>query len=204
MVSRTVRTVALLLGALVVAGSRTVMAQNPPPPIPPGDHIRYYDVSGKTLEDLESSLAENAPTGSHGLPFFGLTDWYVSWNFQVWKRNEGCKLAHISTSVRTRVTLPRWVESEESPSDLKRWWTVFIETLREHEFTHVDNARAAEQAVAVALAVLEPTATCGAARRAGDRIATQIVYEYRSRDLKFDRDTRHGRDQFEAALVKVE
>ena len=195
---------ALLLGALVVAGARAVTAQNPPPPLPPGDHVQYYDVSSKTLEGLKSSLVENAPTGSHGLPFFGLTDWYVSWNFQVWKRNEGCKLTHISTSVRTRVTLPKWIDSEESPSDVKRWWTVFIDTLREHEFTHVDNARAAERAVAVGLAALEPAATCGAARRVGDRIATQIVYEYRSRDLEFDRDTRHGRDQLEAALAKVE
>ena len=195
---------ALVLGALLVAGARAAAAQSPPPPIPPGHHIRYYGVSGKTLEDLESGLAENAPTGSHGLPFFGLTDWYVSWNFQVWKRSEDCKLVRISTSVHTRVTLPKWVDQEESPSDVKRWWSVFIETLREHEFTHVENAGAAERAVAVALAALDPAATCGAARRAGDHIATEVVYEYRSRDLRFDRNTRHGRDQLEAALSKLE
>ncbi|TFG92826.1 MAG: DUF922 domain-containing protein, partial [Myxococcales bacterium] len=97
-----------------------------------------------------------------------------------------------------RVTLPKWVDLEASPSEVKRWWSVFIETLREHEFTHVDNARAAERTVAVALAALEPATTCGAARRAGDRIATEIAYEYRSRDLAIDRNTRHGRDQLEA------
>lgn len=195
---------ALFPGVLAVAGARAAVAQSPPPPIPPGHHIRYYEVSGRTREDLESSLAEHAPTGSHGLPFFGLTDWYVSWNFQVWRRNQDCKLVYISTSVRTKVTLPKWVDSEDSPADLERWWSVFIETLREHEFTHVDNARAAAKAVARALARLEPAATCGAARRAADRIASDVVYEYLSRDLKYDRDTRHGWDELEAALAKLE
>ena len=138
--------IGVVLGALLAGGVPPAAAQGPPP-IPPGQHIRYYEVSGKTLEELESSLAENAPTGSHGLPFFGLTDWYVTWNFQVWKRNEDCKLVHIDTEVRTRVTLPKWIDSDASPLHMQRWWSVFIETLREHEFTHVDNARAAEQAV---------------------------------------------------------
>jgi predicted secreted Zn-dependent protease len=199
-----VRTVALFAGLLVVLGVRAAAAQSPPPPIPAGHHVRYFEVSGRTVEELESSLAANALTGSHGLPFFGTMDWYVSWDFQLWKRRDECRIVYVSTSVRTRVTLPRWVDSDQAPDDVERWWSIFFETLKEHELAHVDNARAAERAVAAALSELEPAETCGAARRAGDRIATEVVYDYRARDLKFDRDTRHGRDQLEAALAELE
>lgn len=118
----------------------------------------------------------------------------------MWNRRQDCRVVHPRVDVRTTVTLPKWTDSSGAPESLKRWWSVFIEALREHELVHVSRARAAKVAVEGGLAALDPEATCGAVRRAAERLAIDVVHEYRALDMEFDRGTRHGRDQLEAAL----
>jgi len=100
------------------------------------------------------------------------------------------------------VTMPRWVDAERAPPSLVATWDPLVAALERHENGHLENARAAESAIADALSALEPAPTCGAAARTADRIAREILWSYQSRDRKYDRDTRYGRDEIEAALSK--
>jgi predicted secreted Zn-dependent protease len=197
------RIVLSLVGTLILLPAvDDAAAQSRPPPIQPGHHVRYYDVSGLTLETLERSLDQHAPTGPNGIRAYGLTEWEISWNYFPWKRRNDCKLLYISTSLRTTITLPKWPDSEDASPALVGRWDAFIEALEDHENGHLENARAAERAIADALSNASSAATCGAAARAADQAALDVVWRYRSLDQKYDRDTRYGRDQFEAILAR--
>jgi predicted secreted Zn-dependent protease len=131
---------------------------------------------------------------------YGLTEWEISWNYFPWKRRADCKLLYISTSLRTTITLPRWLDSADASAPLVGRWDAFIAALEDHENGHLENARAAERAIAEALSNAGSAETCGAAARAADQAALEILWSYRSLDQKYDRDTRYGRDQVEVIL----
>ena len=191
-----------LAAMLLLTAADVVNAQGRPLPIQPGHRVRYYEVSGDSLESLQRSLEENAPTGPTGLKAFGLTEWQVGWYYFPWKRQRDCKLIYVSTSLGTIITLPRWVDAADAPPSVARWWDAFIEALEGHENGHLENARAAEKAVGDALSKIEPAETCGVAAREADRTALEILWSHQSLDRQYDRDTRYGRDQVEAALSR--
>jgi len=160
----------------------------------------YFEVTGKTEAELGRSLYDESRVGPVGERAFGITYWELVWQYQVWKRNKDCTLVHVVTSLNTTVELPRWRDVKEAPPELQAWWAVFIRTLQEHEAYHVENARRAEAEVAATLKGLPPKSTCVGARIAADRVANQIVRDYRARDREYDRGTS---EQFERALAEL-
>jgi predicted secreted Zn-dependent protease len=81
-------------------------------------------------------------------------------------------------------------------------WRALISAIEEHERGHLENARSDEAAVAAELSKFDTASTCGAAARAAERAALEIIWEHQSHDRNYDLDTRNGRDQFEAGLAR--
>lgn len=152
------------------------------------------------MEDLEHSLRRNALPGPHGMPALALTEWSLEWSFQVRRREKDCRVVHAVTRLSTTVTLPRWVDAARAPASLEPVWEGISDALSDHEQGHVAIAHEADAAVAAALSELPPEATCGAAYRAAQHLAEAIAFGYRLRDKAYDRETRNGRAQLQAAL----
>ena len=190
---------ALVLGVAAVSVAQLDTGSSAAP-VTREHRVEYYAVRGTTLEELTRSLDRSGPIVENGLRSHGRTEWSVDWRYQPWKRKADCKLLYIRTTVHTMVTLPKWADRDSAPPDLVDLWDKFIAVLEDHEGGHVENARAAADSIAAALRELPPQATCGAAARAADKLALDILFDYRARDLKYDRDTRHGQKQLDAIL----
>src|SRR5688572_15052247 len=88
----------------------------------PGLTFDYYDVSGRTFEEIRSSLdGKRRADPETGIGYDGYTAWYLDWRIP--GRAEGpCRLDRAEVTIDVIVGLPRLVDFDAAPPDvLQRW-----------------------------------------------------------------------------------
>ena len=141
--------------------------------------IEYYDVSGRTAAEIRAAGRRSAPIDpKNGQRVVGYTAWHLEWDAPGGPEGP-CRLDQAWVTLDVTITLPRLVETEQTPPDLQDRWRRFAAEVRAHEMTHARMAYEGREAMLRAIQHAE----CATAPRAAADAAAAL--QQRSDD--FDR-----------------
>jgi predicted secreted Zn-dependent protease len=150
----------------------------------PGLRIEYYEVSGRTAEEIRASIDRLRPADPNtGVRVDAFTSWYMHWN--VPGSPEGvCRTELAVVTVDVTVGLPRLADpGAVRPAVLQRW-NRYLAALEAHEANHVRLAYEGRDAVLRAIRASD----CAN----GPQAARAAMEEARRRNDEYDRLTQHG------------
>ena len=145
--------------------------------------IEYYDVSGRTPQEIRASINAVRPSDANdGRRVDGLARWQLRWSWRTTGR--ACDLSEPQIDFSATILMPRLVDKETvAPRVLTRWRT-YIAALERHEAGHV--RRPFERGNEIAAAIR--ASTCEGVAEAAQRAYQDIARP----DVEYDRATRHG------------
>ncbi len=155
----------------------------------------YYPVNGSTPGELRAGLDQLGPLDDSGRRHDMHTAWDVRWSY-LYGREEGkCSLQGIQAAVSVTFTFPEWKASQGVSQELVERWQTYLKDAQTHEDGHKEIAVQAGKAILSALKDLPPYSSCDETEAAADQKGTQILGEYRQKEIDYDRDTQHGATQ---------
>lgn len=150
----------------------------------PGIRFQYYDVEGRTPEEIYRSIRARTPVKSDGVAH---TAWHIRVGWRQARRGSSCEVADPAATLSITVLLPRLATREGVSDRARRFWRRTIEGLEVHEAGHARIAWDHRNDFAIAAR----RATCGSIKRIAEE--TQERIERIQQD--YDRRTRHGLTQ---------
>ncbi|HOG46287.1 MAG TPA: DUF922 domain-containing protein, partial [Anaerolineae bacterium] len=148
--------------------------------------VIYYEVSGRTAEELRAQLDALGPVDRSGQRWDAICNWDYWWSWPGLSGG-GCDLGRATVTYRVEVTFPHWAPPAEAPADLVNRWAGYVQALAVHEQGHVDRAIAAVGDIQEALAV----ASCETANDAAQTAVARVQAE----NDAYDEITGHGAQQ---------
>ena len=82
--------------------------------------INYYNIKGKTTQQLKWQMKNNGPNG-----YWAYVNWYVN-----------LKTGSCHVSLKIKYTYPRWSDIHQAPKSLQQKWRRMIFALKKHEKGH--------------------------------------------------------------------
>jgi predicted secreted Zn-dependent protease len=150
----------------------------------PNLELVYYDVSGRTVDEIRRSLDARQPRDPNdGTRVAALSSWSMRWGWRA-RSGGGCDLSKPSIDFRARTLLPRLVGERDLDPALRARWRAFLAAVHAHEARHVRYAYDHRRDVAAAIRASD----CANA----DAAAAAAVRAIAQRDFDYDRATRHG------------
>ncbi|MFZ5705198.1 MAG: DUF922 domain-containing protein [Pseudomonadota bacterium] len=150
----------------------------------PNVSFDYYDVEGRTPEEIYRSMRSRAPQIGDAVAH---TAWHIRVGWRQTRRGNDCIVADPVTRLSIKVTLPRLVTTEGVTVEAASFWYRTIKGLETHEAGHAriafDHRNDFVQAAA--------KATCGSIKDVAKRTQKRIE----ALQAAYDRRTRHGIDQ---------
>jgi predicted secreted Zn-dependent protease len=89
----------------------------------------FYDVSGRTADQLRDTIDRARPLGSDGRRVDALASWRVDYSYQTAATVGGCRLRRLTVSADISMTLPRWVDKPATKSALTDRWGEYVAAL---------------------------------------------------------------------------
>ena len=152
--------------------------------------VKHFKVTGKIDKELRASLDKNGPIDVYGKRVDALTKWLITWH---WPGAEtgNPDFSKSKPALDLSVIIPCWLEFNKAAPTLQRRWVKFVNALVEHEKGHIAIARENFElpAKAVQQAAHDPTLTA----RSANRIAQVELEKIRQLDIKYDKETEHGK-----------
>jgi predicted secreted Zn-dependent protease len=159
------------------------------------EKVKWYDVSGKTVQELRASLDASGPKDENGKPFDGYTHWFVRWEYLFSSAADRCQVTSVTTSVEVTTTLPRWTAGRVNGSDLAARWDRYVAALTQHEAAHSDIGKRATATIERALWRVPPQLQCPMLETVLNQTAAELLADARKEERKYDETTRHGETQ---------
>jgi predicted secreted Zn-dependent protease len=101
----------------------------------------YYDIQGRTAEDLRQQMMLYGPLDNAGTRWDALTNWSLSWKWTRGTDGSGaCRVADPIVSINSKVSFPRWLAPDNAAPDLVTRWMAYTQALARHEGGHVSIA----------------------------------------------------------------
>lgn len=162
---------------------------------PSDTQVRWYDVEASSAAALRVMLSLKGPIDTTGARHDAFTEWYVTWHPAFPHAEGGCSTGPVVTSVRVRITLPRWNAPWGTPTELLARWRTYLDALAAHELGHREKALEAAADIEAGLPSLDPMPTCAQMELVANQLAHQILERYRQADRDYDELTDHGATQ---------
>ena len=162
--------------------------------------IQFYDIRGRTLNDLRKAMATQGPLNSDGKTRFdGRTDWTLQWTYK-WdskpaKQAGLYRLSEWTVDVKSSIIFPRWVELDEANPLEQRRWKIYLARLKLHENGHAKLAELAGDAANKAFANIKVYPSSAKLKEAVRLKAQEILKLHRAMDQEYDQKTDHGKKQ---------
>jgi predicted secreted Zn-dependent protease len=155
--------------------------------------IEYFDLRGSTARELRADLSRLGPVGETGIRGDGYTEYRIAWRFSMTLKDGVCSAQDVEINLDVTMKLPRWNPPAGVSSELLETWDRFSDDLREHEDQHHKIARSAAKAVKRKLKGRIKGASCEALKAKMNTAATDVLREYREKQLEYDLETDYGR-----------
>lgn len=157
--------------------------------------IKYYDVRGASIDELRRDVFSRGPYDERNdQRYAGWAEWRIEWSFDRREVPQGCAVNQASTKTHIKYTLPRWVDVDKAPAELRDRWQEFVEALTYHEFGHGRLARELAERIEFAIGSLPPEPTCEELDRKVNELANRMILEDDTQEA-YDRETLHGQTQ---------
>ncbi len=152
----------------------------------------YYEIQGHTEKELQQQMNASGIQGADGNSHYAYTNWYLKWNYTYNSTAVSCSIATVATSVDANYKLPKWINNENAPADLRNKWNRFIQNLELHEYGHKEIGIQTAKEIERSIAALKPRPSCEELERAANSIGQQILEKSRPTEADYDLRTRHG------------
>ena len=150
--------------------------------------VSYYDVHGRTAQEILADMARQARS-NQATGFFAETTTPMRWTWR--SRGSGsCTVDQVQVSLRSEVTLPRWTPPPDTVPGVAAQWNAFMAALALHESGHKDIS--ARHAVELRNALRDIHTFCNGVAQEVDRIAQEILARSAADQKRYDAETRHG------------
>ena len=159
------------------------------------ERTKYYDVAGQSATELRESLNRHRSVDPDGMPHDAVTLWYARWQYRTATSGRGCAVASFEVSLEIVTTLPRWTNEAAAPSSLVARWRSYYEALLRHEDGHKAIAKETAAAIRTAGTNVQSSSSCAELAGAIDKVANDVLKEYREKQRQYDKETQHGRTQ---------
>ena len=162
--------------------------------LPQADRINYYEVTGRTAAEVRRSMNVVRPTDSHGLRVDARTTWDIHWTYRYQPAPAGCVVTEFNVTLTTAMTLPKYSYLPSAQPLLRTAWNNYYAALIRHEKGHVNIAELAQGAIREAGPRIT-AAKCSDIAAAIDRRGQEILAQYRTQEVQYDKETNHGMTQ---------
>ena len=135
----------LAIAAAIAAVPAPSLAQTAPTAVPvapavsplsliPGVTVRYYNVSGATIQDLRASIEAQRPKNPvTGLASPSSSQWSITTNLRKRTTGKACKIIGATAAFKAEVVLPRLVvlETAPVPAPVMTEWQRYVNSLEQ-------------------------------------------------------------------------
>jgi predicted secreted Zn-dependent protease len=162
--------------------------------------IQFYDIRGRTPNELRKAMDAQGPLNPEGKKRFDArTDWTLQWtykwNAELAKQAGGYWLSEWTVDVKSTIIMPRWTDLDKTNPLERRRWQIYLARLKLHENGHAKLAEATGDAVNKAFANLKVYPSSKQLKEAVRLKAQEILKLHRAMELEYDQKTDHGKKQ---------
>lgn len=155
---------------------------------------RFYDISGRTVDDLIQDIRLNGTKWNDGKVYSAMTNWDIHYKYEVLCQNGRYSVKSAATRVDILYNMPRLNLTSCAP-ELVGTWSDYLTHLQHHEFGHKDLAVKAASEVNEMFGTLP---SFGSEEELAAEIAKRTEDKFRKLkeiQVEYDHDTRHGETQ---------
>lgn len=151
---------------------------------------KYYDIEGRTAQELQAQTAALGPKGHAAY-----TDSYYRWKYTYKRLGTLCAIDRVRVDTAITFTYPRWMSAGSDPK-LTEAWSRGLAVLVSHEKGHEEIARKASQEIYGSLHVLLPAyQSCDELGRTANALAQAVIEEANKKDKEYDAMAEQGQAQ---------
>ena len=152
--------------------------------------LRTYSIAGTTAKKLQKEIKAKGPVGLKGKRWDAFFKWKIKWK---WHTYAGRALFVATQSfLDAELIIPEAQNQESFSPAMKKSWDNYYCTLLRHEENHFKNAKEGYPTVSAAVRKaydLNPKLKS----KEANQVARRALNKIRKADLKYDRDTEHGK-----------
>ncbi|NKN36574.1 DUF922 domain-containing protein [Agrobacterium sp. a22-2] len=150
--------------------------------------IRYFQIGGRTAEDLDRELERNGPyTKSTGSRHPGATEIKFGGELTYVERNGRCSIGSIKVTLSTRIILPSWKNRRKADRELGLIWDTLSRDIKRHEERHAEIARQHAKKLESVLKRLRPQRNCDILQDKVAEATAKSIEAHDSDQIRFDR-----------------
>ena len=116
----------------------------------PGVTVQYYDITGKTIPELNAAIVARRPAGANGRPNPSSSTWSISTSLRKATTGNQCKIVGATPRFTGTVVLPRLASTEGVPEPVLKQWQNYVANLEHQQAVALrqpyDRLREVEQA----------------------------------------------------------
>jgi predicted secreted Zn-dependent protease len=101
----------------------------------PNTMIRYYDVEGRNVTEINRSMARQRPKGRDGKPIPSSTNWSMSADFERTVTDGKCRITAAKIDFQAEAELPRLVDDKPLEPEVRKRWGNYVGLLEDGALT---------------------------------------------------------------------
>ncbi|MGV8936759.1 MAG: DUF922 domain-containing Zn-dependent protease [Allorhizobium sp.] len=150
--------------------------------------IRYFQISGRTADDLDRELSRRGPlTESTRSRHPGATRIKFGGELTYVEHDHRCAIGTAQVTLSTEIILPRWKNRGKADKQLGLIWDTLSSDIKRHEERHAEIARQHARTLEKALKGLRPLRTCAALEAKVATITQDHIEAHDAAQMRFDR-----------------
>jgi len=167
----------------------------PPPKVKIRENFDYYEIDGKTSDELRAQMKQHGTAWNDGKVYAALTTWDIRYHYDIDSAGGRYALSAVSTDVDIVFHLPKLITSAKTPEQLVSSWDSYFRNLKTHEFGHRDIAVAICREICQALNSLGSSSSKSELDHEAQDLIKAKFQKLRETQIQYDLETRHGKNQ---------
>lgn len=158
-------------------------------------NIQYYEVAGRSMAEIQHSIAMNAPSKSGGSYYAGVTIWNLNSTYDLIQIPQGCRIDNGQVFLNVVVHLPKISNFNLLSAPVLREWVRFSSALKTHEMLHAQNSYRAASTLLKKISGTKTSVPCVRAKSIVEEATSTLINRISDFDRQLDRETNHGATQ---------
>ncbi|MGF0538429.1 DUF922 domain-containing Zn-dependent protease [Agrobacterium sp. ES01] len=150
--------------------------------------ISYYQIGGKTADDLDRELSRRGPyTEGTGSRHPGATEIKFGGELTYVEKPKRCEIGDVKVTLTTRIILPRWKNRRKAGPDIALVWDALSSDIKRHEERHAEIARQHARRLEKSLKRLRPMRDCDLLEAKVAELSDKELSRHDKDQRRFDR-----------------
>ncbi len=147
----------------------------------------YFDIKGKTADELDEQLSIRGPTASGSSARHpGATKIRFGGDATYMQDGGRCRVSSARVTVHTQIILPRWTNRRGASKQLSMIWDTLSSDIKRHEERHAEIARGQARVMEKRILALPSQPSCGRMQELVTEVSTRGIEEHDRLQARFD------------------